>query len=899
MIHMRYLKHFAGLLILMLLLQIFAVPLGVTAASYEDIENESLAEMINTLSALKIWGDEGSNTKFNPKGNMTRTEYCDMIIRLLNISDVRAGEDTTYFNDIEAGNTSSISIQTLYALGILNSYTDGSFQPDEPIKYNQAVTILCGALGYNVYAVNGVSHMSIAASKGLLRGVNAGENLNINREAIVKLIYNSLSADYMEQIQFGDKIEFSKSKNVLSVRHKIVKKTGKVTQNSFTGLTSESRLTEGTVMIGGIIYNTGDTLASEFLGYYVNFYVREIEDSERDTLVYISKSTQNNELTVKADFIDPETTSKSLSYYLSSEKDKIIKARISATADIIYNGVACSVYTDNDFKPDEGSIRLLDADGDRVYETVFITSYKTYVVSMVDNKNDIIYDKYNNPPLKLYQNNYVIEKDGVPKKIGELAVWNVLSVAESKGDEAKRKVTISVSTTVVFGKISEVNTDGINAGEVLIDGIAYKYSKSCIKQAEIGTVANFYLTIEGKIIAYDSKTAPQDDVYAYMIGASAGKKLGDKVKFKLFELNGKISVYDSTDKIVVDGISRKTNDDVIEALTWGKIANLMVIDYNNLGSIVFSDYDDGELSQLVKVKFNENMEVTYVDTAFINSVEADESLRNIGTKATYKYKSWERVFDVKFPVGTNTIFISVPTDKTREKNYAIKNSGNYVNDNNYSFLVYDVDEFNIPAIFLEEAATSASNTPISTAPLSIVERVGMVLDEDERLVKRIYIRSLKENTYVDAVNDYAEKDIKRGDIIRYEKNDLMQMSAYEKVLDANDGDPGATIIPSNGLNYYFTNNGLFNEYGALYGKVLKKNVEEGIIILQVQGSPHSTYTFRFRDASSTNQYFRSTKTAAAATLSDIVDVASGGIGGASDVLLHLRYAAPSTMVILN
>ena len=893
MTYKKYKKYFSGLLILTLLLQIFTVSSSVSAAKYDDVSDQSLTEMINVLGALNIWGDEGTTASFNPKGNLTRREYCDIIIRLLNINDVTVADYTTYFNDIESGNPQTASIQTLYALGYLNSYTDGSFQPDEPIKTGQAISILCSALGYNVYSANGSSYMSLAASKGLIRGVSASEASNFSREMVVRLIYNALSADYIEQTMFGNKNEYNKSKNVLEARHKIFKRTGKVSANSFTTLSGESTLNNGTVIINGIAYDAGDTLASEFLGYNVTFYVKEIEDFDKMLIVYIGKGVQNNELVVKSEYIEPSTTAKSVVYYLSDKKDKTLKAKISPTADVIYNGVATKIYSDSDFRPSEGEVRLLDADGDHTYETVFITSYKIYVVSMVDLKNDIIYDKYGNSPLRLYFNNYVIEKDGAPKKIVEINTLNILSVAESKGPEHSRKVTINISSSTVFGKISEIDDDG-----VIIDGILYKYSPSCQRIAEMGTVATFYLTFDGKIIDYDTKNTPQDAVYAYMIGASQGVNLGDKLKFKLFELNGKINIYEGTDKIFVDGVSVRDKAALIEALTWGKIANLVAIDYSNLGSINFANYNDGEVHQLVKVKFNENMEVNYIDTAFRNPQESDESLKNQGVNANYKYKSWERVFGLKYPVGTNTVFISVPTDKSREKNYAIKNSGAYVNDKDYSFMVYDVDEFNIPAIMMEENIASLNANINSVIPMSLVTRVGMVLDEDDQMVKRVYVRSLKENTYVDAVNDYADADVKKGDLIRYEQNELKQMIAYEKVLDLDDDDPNAVIKPSAGVYKYLTNNGIWNEHGVLYGKILKKNVEEGVIMMQVPNDP-ALYVFRVRDATSCNQYFKSTGTNAPATLADIIDVASGGIDGASDVLLPIRYAAPGPMVIFK
>ena len=70
----------------------------------------------------------------------------------------------------------------------------GRFNPDSPITYAQAVTILMRMLGYTdsqVGAVWPAGYLNLASSLGLTRGLNVGASSPITRGQAARLLYQT------------------------------------------------------------------------------------------------------------------------------------------------------------------------------------------------------------------------------------------------------------------------------------------------------------------------------------------------------------------------------------------------------------------------------------------------------------------------------------------------------------------------------------------------------------------------------------------------------------------------------------------------------------------------------------------------------------------------------------
>ncbi len=86
-----------------------------------------------------------------PENPITRAEMATMILRMTNNASVATPYKNT-FTDVDANHWAASTIQTAYDTGIINGMGDGTFAPDANVTYNQAVKMLICALGYDQYA---------------------------------------------------------------------------------------------------------------------------------------------------------------------------------------------------------------------------------------------------------------------------------------------------------------------------------------------------------------------------------------------------------------------------------------------------------------------------------------------------------------------------------------------------------------------------------------------------------------------------------------------------------------------------------------------------------------------------------------------------------------------------
>lgn len=107
--------------------------------SFPDVSENAwyYDDMLIAKKAGYIKGDQYNNA--NPNANITRSEVCVIITRLLNIE----GVDGEFFTDSdEIPSWSKPSVNALYKKGIIKGYSDGSFCSGNPIKRAEAFVII-------------------------------------------------------------------------------------------------------------------------------------------------------------------------------------------------------------------------------------------------------------------------------------------------------------------------------------------------------------------------------------------------------------------------------------------------------------------------------------------------------------------------------------------------------------------------------------------------------------------------------------------------------------------------------------------------------------------------------------------------------------------------------------
>ena len=210
---MRFRRFLSGLLSAALVVGLLVLPPASAAGTsgFTDIADARTADAAEMLRLLGVVDGTGG-TSFKPGGTLSRAEFCKMTVEIMG----RGGEEPaqrsrTIFTDvgptywargyvnlassitIGGGTGEDASAGTRLIMGV----GDGTFQPNRPITYGEAVTILMRVLGYSDGDVaTGTNwydgYVGLGQSSGLADGLTISGGDNITRGQAAILFYNLL-----------------------------------------------------------------------------------------------------------------------------------------------------------------------------------------------------------------------------------------------------------------------------------------------------------------------------------------------------------------------------------------------------------------------------------------------------------------------------------------------------------------------------------------------------------------------------------------------------------------------------------------------------------------------------------------------------------------------------------
>lgn len=156
-----------------------------------------------SVEPLRLMGvmDGFSDGNFRPNGQLTRAQFCKMVVCALNAEDeLGLYRTVTVYPDVKPSHWAAAYIN-MAAKGkkVISGFSDGKFYPDRTVTLGQAATILLRVLGYKDENIGGVwpdSYLSFAASIGLTDGVDTTKgNSPLSRADAAILFTNLLRAD--------------------------------------------------------------------------------------------------------------------------------------------------------------------------------------------------------------------------------------------------------------------------------------------------------------------------------------------------------------------------------------------------------------------------------------------------------------------------------------------------------------------------------------------------------------------------------------------------------------------------------------------------------------------------------------------------------------------------------
>ena len=171
------------------------------ANRFSDLSDNAAARTVESLRLMGVM-DGFSDGNFRPNAQLTRAQFCKMVVCALNAEDeLGLYRTVTIYPDVKPSHWAAAYINMASkGKNAISGFSDGKFYPDRTVTLGQAATILLRVLGYKDENVGGVwpdSYLSFAASIGLTDGVDTTRgNAPLNRADAAVLFNNLLQADH-------------------------------------------------------------------------------------------------------------------------------------------------------------------------------------------------------------------------------------------------------------------------------------------------------------------------------------------------------------------------------------------------------------------------------------------------------------------------------------------------------------------------------------------------------------------------------------------------------------------------------------------------------------------------------------------------------------------------------
>ncbi len=566
---------------LIALVAVFALALTTiaSAATFTDVaEDSAYYEAVETLTKLGIIDGMPDGT-YAPEQTVTRAEMAKLIATMQGFGATAEAGAVTKFSDVPQNHWASGYIANATGKAIAG-YPDGTFGPEQPVKYEQAVKMIMATLGYTVIA-NGeggypMGFVSAAIKADVTDGVtNATVGTDANRGTVAQLIYNAIDTPLVEQITWdlkgdGDYIKYDgetkyggspvEYKSLMSEYLGVVKAKAIVLSNSYmesdfdkdddvTVTVDFTKLYAGSYKYDvDIELLVADTDAADYVGKAVTLFATENDYDDWEILSIAADNTFNKTVTFDIDdFDEKKTDAEEMWYYKNgaSKSTKLTLAKDLETsdpdiddeyADVVYilNGTFVAEEDADDAKElladaktycHSGTVTLIDNDKYNGYDVVIINSAASAVVDEVENgiislKNDA--EGINAAVGEIDTDDdelvVVLTKDGKEITADDVLEGDVVSISYAEDGNI---LWADVMTNTIEGKISskKESKTSANGYAYKVDGTYYDVAAGCTiaDSVKAGDAGVFYIDKFGKL-AYFEKGATARN-FAYVANA--------------------------------------------------------------------------------------------------------------------------------------------------------------------------------------------------------------------------------------------------------------------------------------------------------------------------------------------------------------------------------------------
>ena len=775
---------------------------SVFALDFPDVdESASYANSVEALTALGVVnGDD--NGLFNPENTVTRAEFAKMVVEALGEGDAAASSTYTKFADTK-GHWAAGYVEAGVSAGFINGYDEDNFGPDDTVQYAQAVKMLVGALGYDVYASKQggwpSGYLSYGSSLDIINGVSVASNeTELTRAQCAVLIFNAMKAprcivdgydissngDYVPKydVKDGDGKEWQ---TLLTKRNAYVVK-GRVTDTSKTGTSlDEGEVTfkvENAENFDGSYYKiytdsndvekgfttvtalVGDTDAENMLFTYAEAVLSKDKYTGDWTIVSIVPYGKSETVEFAADDVDVDDATsianKKVAVFKSATSKNTVKYQLDATPNFYVNGVklpagatlagVVSTYIDGN---KTGVVTLVDESKagstsvDGKYDHVMITSYKSALVDAVSVKNDSVKITLKDYPAG-FASRLTIDLEDEDREVTFVKDGKVISYEDLKEDEVLSIAYDPTATDVNSSKfveviVSDTQVSGIATGRSTADKTltidGEAYEFIGTLPTDLNKEYTLFIDAFGYVVTYEEGTSTKNIGVVVNMYRDAD---GETITASVVNGEGKVEKYEVKDEASALAIYKQVVNSSATALPNDTtLISKSVAMANVKNAVIEYSVPSGKLKYTTKV----------------NAANAE-------TSATLTYKEATSKLGSYTIADTTTKFVDLSS-------YASNNTvgtlsmDTFEDEFDYQGYVFDRNK---DGVYNFVIITSGTASLRAESALAVVSAIGSETDIDgTKCTTLVVARNGEEEIEVSVENSVLPAGVAEGSIIAY------------------------------------------------------------------------------------------------------------------------------------
>lgn len=802
----------------LLLVLVFSFALLIPTASadtFSDVPSTyRYYDAINSLVANNILNGYEDGT-FKPDQTITRAEFAKVICLAQNV-DVNVAGTNSSFTDVAPDHWAASYITLAQAMGIINGMGDGTFLPENPVTYDQAVKMVVCSIGYGLVAEkSGIeplfpqAYLNVASRFNFLKGISEGAvNEPASRGLVCKLVDNMMGINRVDEstgeIVEGDTIN-SSVMNSDKVNGQVTAVYGTALEYGRTSPCGRNQIeieTNSGKEIFSIENWSGKSNVNDYLGKLVTVYYKEESGVTNYEVTSISNQ-KNRNITTKIDIDNIEDYSNTEIEYYPDEDSDTEKIDIDSGAYVLYNGVATNKTIEtllNDNVTNSGEITLIDTQNSGSADVVFVKTYQNIVVNAISSNDYKIYDKYDTSKAvvldeKDRDKTITFKRDGsTGASFSSISKGDIVSVSIS-GDSAQSVIDVLIasksnSKNKVTGTISQVFSND----KVEINNKEYKIAASYPYPNELtlNTSGTFYLDSFGKIAEVEIGTNTTFN-YGYLTFAETDSKGGSSldasaIQLQLFKLgsSSSVSTHYLADTVKIDGVSYKVSTKAKEIMELLRSKAQNPVEKINPVLTIKGETitpEEAEYSQIIKYSmkgttidqiitqpyyFDENGDLQEKEfVSFASTMKLNTDYLESGIKCTSSGK-----LDSRYTVNSSTKVIYVPADRSATAKYKVSNGSTYFRTGETYYLqLIDIDGYTVKAAVVFGGAGNASDFAVTDTPM-IVTSTGtkrVTINGEESNLPFITVKKISGeeiDCFDNGVSDTSIDDLVPGDVVR-------------------------------------------------------------------------------------------------------------------------------------